>query len=71
MAEQLQLPSEKFVDSPFYSVYSFEKWAERCKKYTVGTLQKRPSPHLHKIPTLSNKTSPRTFQTALVVAPLS
>jgi hypothetical protein len=28
-------------------------------------LKKRPSPHLHKVPTPSNKASPRNFQTAL------
>jgi hypothetical protein len=28
--------------------------------------KKRPSPHLHKVPTRSNKMNPRTFQTALV-----
>jgi hypothetical protein len=32
MAEQLQGPFEKLVDSPYYSVYVFEKWVERCKK---------------------------------------
>jgi hypothetical protein len=32
MAEQLRGPFEKFVDSPYYSVYVFEKWVERCKK---------------------------------------
>jgi hypothetical protein len=31
-----------------------------------GTSKKRPSPHLHKLPTRSNKVGPRTFQTALV-----
>jgi hypothetical protein len=31
-----------------------------------GTSKKRPSPHLHEVPTRSNKVSPRTFQTALV-----
>jgi hypothetical protein len=30
------------------------------------TSKKRPSPHLHQVPTRSNKVSPRTFQTALV-----
>jgi hypothetical protein len=30
-----------------------------------GTSKERPSPHLQKIPTRSNKVSPRTFQTAL------
>jgi hypothetical protein len=32
MVEQLGEPFEKSVDSPYYSVYVFEKWAERCKK---------------------------------------
>jgi hypothetical protein len=31
-----------------------------------GTPKKRPSSHLHKVPTRSNKVSPRTFQMALV-----
>jgi len=31
-----------------------------------GTSKKRPSPYLHKVPTRSNKVSPRIFQTALV-----
>jgi hypothetical protein len=31
-----------------------------------GTSKKRPSPHLHKVLTRSNKVSPRTLQTALV-----
>jgi hypothetical protein len=31
-----------------------------------GTSKKRPSPHLHKISTRSNKVSPRTLQTAFV-----
>jgi hypothetical protein len=31
-----------------------------------GTSKKRPSPHLHKIPTRRNKTNQRTFQIALV-----
>jgi hypothetical protein len=31
-----------------------------------GASKKRPSPHLHKVPTRSNKMSPRTLQTALV-----
>jgi hypothetical protein len=33
-----------------------------------GTSKKRPSPHLHKVPTQSNKMSPRTLQTALVLS---
>jgi hypothetical protein len=31
-----------------------------------GTTKKRPSPHLHEVPTLSNKVSPRTSQTTFV-----
>jgi hypothetical protein len=31
-----------------------------------GTSKKRPSPHLHQVPTRSNKLSPRTLKTALV-----
>jgi hypothetical protein len=31
-----------------------------------GTSKKRPSPHLHKVPTRSNKVSPLTSQMALV-----
>jgi hypothetical protein len=32
----------------------------------VGTLKKRLSPHLYKVPTWNNKDSPQTLQTALV-----
>jgi hypothetical protein len=32
-----------------------------------GTSKKRPSPHLHKVPTRSNKVSPRILQMALVL----
>jgi hypothetical protein len=32
-----------------------------------GTSKKRPSPHLHKFPTRSNKVSPRIFHTALYI----
>jgi hypothetical protein len=31
-----------------------------------GTLKKRPSPHLPRVPTWSNKVSPQTLQMALV-----
>jgi hypothetical protein len=49
----------------------FEKWVERCKKYVAYQgryfeKKKTPSPHLHKVPTRSNKVSPRTLQTPLV-----
>jgi hypothetical protein len=56
------------------------KWSEVCSTFTRSrwcfvrsaslakrdTSKKRPSPHLHKVPTRSNKVSPRTFQMALV-----
>jgi len=61
MTEQLRGPFEKFVDSPYYSV--FEKWVERCKKCVAS--QGR-SLHIHEVPTQSNKMSPRIFQTDLV-----
>jgi hypothetical protein len=32
-----------------------------------GTSEKRPLPHLHKVPTRSYKVNPRTLQTALVI----
>jgi len=39
---------------------------ERCKKFKGCTLKRTPSPHLHRVPTRSNKARPRTFQTALI-----
>jgi hypothetical protein len=47
----------------------FGKWMERFKKCSAakgGTSKKRPSSHLHEVPTRSNKVSPRTFQTSVV-----
>jgi hypothetical protein len=47
----------------------FEKWVERCKKCIACQgryFEKRPSPHLHKVPTRSNKVSLWTLPTALV-----
>jgi hypothetical protein len=32
MPEQLRGPFEKFVVSPYYFIYVFEKWVELCKK---------------------------------------
>jgi hypothetical protein len=57
------------------------KWSTVCSTFTRsgwsvvrsaslakgGTSKKRPSPHLHKVPTRSNKVSSRTLQTALVI----
>jgi protein gp37 len=45
------------------SVWSVIRSASLAKG---GTSKKRPSPHLHKVPTRNNMVSPRTFQTALV-----
>jgi hypothetical protein len=56
------------------------KWSTVCRKFSRGgwsvvrnaslakggTSEKRASPHLYKVPTRSNKVSPRTLQTALV-----
>jgi hypothetical protein len=61
MAERLRWPFEKFVDSPYYSVYVFEKLVERCKKCVACQgkyFEKETSPHLHKVPARSNKVSP-------------
>jgi hypothetical protein len=57
------------------------KWSTVCSKFLRsgwsvvrsaslakgGTSKNRPSPHLHKVPTRSNKVSPRTLQTDLVL----
>jgi hypothetical protein len=56
------------------------KWSTVCSTFSTrgwsvvrsaslakgGTSKKIPSPHLHQVPTRSNKVSPRTLQTALV-----
>jgi hypothetical protein len=47
----------------------FEKGVKRCKKCIACQgrhFEKRPSPHLHKVPTRSNKVSSRTLKMALV-----
>jgi hypothetical protein len=46
------------------SVWSVIRSASLAKG---GTSKKRPSPHLHEVPTRSNKASPRTWQMALVL----
>jgi hypothetical protein len=50
------------------STFSRSGWSVvRSASLVKGvTSKKRPSPHLHKVPTRSNKLSPRTLQTALV-----
>jgi hypothetical protein len=56
--------SFKATVTPFSrSGWSFVRSASLAKG---GTSKKRPSPHLYKVPTRSNKVSPRTFQTALI-----
>jgi hypothetical protein len=56
------------------------KWSTMCKTFSRsgwsfvrsaslakgGTSKKRPSPHIHEVPTRSNKVGPRTLQKALV-----
>jgi hypothetical protein len=49
-------------------------WSTVCNTFSRSgwsvvrsTSKKRPSPHLHKIPTRSNKVSPRTIQAALLL----
>jgi hypothetical protein len=50
------------------STFSRSGWSVvRSASLAKGdTSKKRPSPHLHKVPTRSNKVSPRTLQTCLV-----
>jgi hypothetical protein len=52
------------------STFSRSGWSVvRSASLAKGdTLKKRLSPHLYKVPTWSNKVSPRTFHTALVYA---
>jgi hypothetical protein len=52
------------------STFSRSGWSvvRRAPLAKEGTWKKRPSPHLHKVPTRSNNVSPKTFQTALVCA---
>jgi hypothetical protein len=49
----------------------FEKWVERFVRSASlvkgGTSKRRPSPHLYKVPTRSNKVNPQTFQMVLVL----
>jgi hypothetical protein len=54
--------------SPVCSTFSRSGWSvvRSASVAKGGTSKKRPSPHLHKVQTRSNKVSPRTLQTALV-----
>jgi hypothetical protein len=51
------------------STFSWRGWSvvRRASLAKGGTSKKRPSPHLHKVSTRSNKVSPRTLQTVLVL----
>jgi hypothetical protein len=59
--------SFKITVTPFsksgWSVVKSASLAKGC------TSKQRPSPHLHKVPTQSNKVSPRTLQMPLVLPP--
>jgi hypothetical protein len=54
--------------STVYSMISRSGWSavRSASLAKGGTSKKRPSPHLHKVPTRSNKVSPWTLQRALV-----
>jgi len=49
------------------SMFSRSRWSivRSASLSKGGTSKKRPSLHLHKVPTQSNKVSPQTLQTAL------
>jgi hypothetical protein len=59
---------EIFKWSKVCSTFSRSGWSvvRNASLAKGGTSKERPSSHLHKVPTRSNKESPRTFQTALV-----
>jgi hypothetical protein len=48
--------------------FSRSRWSvvRNASLAKVGTSKKRPSPHLHKVPTWSNNVSQSIFQTALI-----
>jgi hypothetical protein len=57
--------SSLFMDRSMFLISGWS--AVRSASLTKeGTSKKRPSLHLHKVPTWSNKVSLRTFQTALI-----
>jgi hypothetical protein len=65
-----ELRGKKFWKwSTVYSTFSRSGWSiiRSASLAKGGTSKKRPSPHLHKVPTRSNKVSPRTLHTALVI----
>jgi hypothetical protein len=66
---KMGLRGKKFrSDERFAAYFSRNGWSvvRNASLAKGGTLKKRPSPHLYKVPTRSNKVSPRTLQTVLV-----
>jgi hypothetical protein len=64
------LPGKKFrSDQRSAARFARSGWSvvRSASLVNGGTSKKRPSPHLHKVPTRSKKVSPRTFQTSLVL----
>jgi hypothetical protein len=62
-------PRQKISNwSTVCSMFSISGWSvvRSASLAKGGISEKRPSLHLHKVPTRSNKVSPRTLQTALV-----
>jgi hypothetical protein len=55
--------------SPVCSTFSRCRWSvvRSASLAKGGTSKKRPSPHLHKVPTRSNKVSPRALQKAVAI----
>jgi hypothetical protein len=57
--------------SMVYITFSRSGWSvvRNASLAEGGTSKKGPSPHLHNVPTRSNKLSPRTFQTSVMYKP--
>jgi hypothetical protein len=62
-----ELLVKKFRSDQRCAATRFRKVVRSASLPKGGTSKKRPSPHLHKVPTRRNKVSPRTLQTALVL----
>jgi hypothetical protein len=66
---KMELRGKKFRSHQRSAARSRSGWSvvRIASLFKGGTSKKRPSPHLHKVPTRSNKVSPRTLQTALLM----
>jgi hypothetical protein len=66
------LRQEITMGSTVCSIFLRSRWSSIRSALLAkgGTLKTRPSPHLYKILTWSNKVSPQTFKTALVGKPI-